>query len=471
MQKIFSSDICVIGAGSGGLIVASGAAALGAEVILVEENLMGGDCLNYGCVPSKSLIAAARMASYKSSASQFGVDLNLNGINYNKLYDHIDNVIKSIAPNDSESRFKSMGIRIIKGKGKFIDEKTLMVENNKILAKKFVIATGSSPKIPEIKGLHEIPYITNETLFEKRIKPSHLLIIGGGPIGLEIGQAFNHLGAKVTIVDEAKNILAEDPEISKLLTGILLSEGIELILGAEIIELLSNDDSIILTLAADHVSKKIEGSHLLIAAGRIPNKDIGIELAGIKSSKTGIEVNDKYRTSNKKVYAIGDVLGKQMYTHAASYQARMVLQNIFFKFSFFSKSAIPEVIYTFPEYASVGLYENDARLTYDGIKVLRWPVFDNDRAHTERIKDGLIKVVVGQKGTILGVQILAPNAGDLITMWVLAIDKGIKLSKISSLVLPYPTISEISKQAAASFFYSTLSNKWIKKIAKFLSKF
>ena len=246
MQNTYSPDICIIGAGSGGLIVAAGAAALGAEVVLVEEGLMGGDCLNYGCIPSKSLIAAARAASYRNLVYQFGIDLNLNDINFNKLYDHIDDVIKTIAPNDSESRFQAMGVKVIKGKGKFIDKKTLIVENNKIQANKFVVATGSSPNIPDIKGLNNVPYVTNETVFEKRIKPSHLLIIGGGAIGLEIGQAFNHLGSKVTIIEEAKNILSKDIELSKLLKDIFVSEGIRLILGAKIVEVFNNNNSIFL---------------------------------------------------------------------------------------------------------------------------------------------------------------------------------------------------------------------------------
>jgi pyruvate/2-oxoglutarate dehydrogenase complex dihydrolipoamide dehydrogenase (E3) component len=473
MTNLLTPDICVIGAGAGGLVVASGAAMMGASVVLIERGAMGGDCLNYGCVPSKALLAAGEAATSGERARPFGIGYGAPTIDFPKALERVRAVIDGIAPTDSEERFRGMGIEVIRGSGKFTAPNELIAGDHTIRARRFVIATGSSPMVPPITGLDTVPYFTNETIFDNRICPEHLLIVGGGPIGLELAQAHRRLGARVTVMEMMRFMPRDDEELAKIVTDRLRAEGISLLGGAQVQAVSKTGDEIRLDVAIDGQVQQITGSHLLVAAGRVPNlDDLGLEAAGIERTRRGLKVSPRLRTTNKKVYAVGDVAGGLQFTHVASYHAGIVLRNILFRMpARADKQVIPWVTYTDPELAHVGMLEHEAREKFGKVSVVRWPLAENDRAAAQNDPEGIIKIVSTIKGRILGVQIVARNAGDLILPWVMAVGRREKLGTMAGLIAPYPTYSEIGKRAAGSYFAPTLSSPRVKGVVRFLARF
>ena len=451
-------DIAVIGAGSAGLSVAAAAAQFGEKIVLFEKGEMGGDCLNYGCVPSKSLIAASKAAHAQRSSAHYGVAAVEPKVDFAKVMDYVQSVIAAIEPNDSQERFEKLGVVVVRAPAKFINANEVEAEGKIYSARKFVIATGSRAGVPPIAGLKDVPYFTNENIFKNRVLPKHLIVIGGGPIGLELAQAHRRLGSQVTVLEAFQPLAKDDPELTSIVLDALKSDGIDIRAQVAIAEIKKTKSGIEVVLKDGGV---VSGSHLLVAAGRVPNiENLNLETAGIEFTKRGVTVDQGLRSTNKKVYAAGDVAGGLQFTHVAGYHAGLIIRNALFKLPVKNRTdIIPWVTYTDPELSHVGLTEADARKTLgDSVKVLRWNFAENDRAQAEGKTKGMIKVILGKKSRIIGASIVGPQAGELIAPWVLAVSQGLKISAFANVVLPYPTLSEIGKRAAITN-YAGLAQK------------
>ncbi|NIY74712.1 FAD-dependent oxidoreductase [Thalassospira sp. HF15] len=474
MNKVINTDVCVIGAGSGGLSVAAGAVQMGAKVVLIEKGKMGGDCLNTGCVPSKALLAAGHAAENARRASRFGVSTGQVEVDFGRAIDHVHSVISGIAPHDSVERFEELGCTVIQAEARFTGPAEVVAGDRTIKAKRFVIATGSRAAIPPIPGLESVCYFTNETIFENRICPDHLIIVGGGPIGLEMAQAHQQLGAKVTVIELGTILPKDDPDLVSVVRDRIKADGISLYEGAKTKEVLDVNDQIRVVIEHEGIEITLEGSHLLLATGRKPNvENLGLSDAGIDHSERGISVDARLRTSNKKVFAIGDVTGGLQFTHMAGYDAGIVIRNVLFRLpAKVDHSAVPWVTYTTPELAQVGLTETAAREKFgDDMRVVKWDYAENDRARAEAETEGFIKVVTTPKGRILGAAIVGRQAGELIGVWSLAISKKMKIGAIAGMIAPYPTLGELSKRVAGAWYTPSLFSEKTRKLVRFLLKF
>lgn len=473
-KTLLTPDFCVIGAGSGGLSFAAGASQMGASVVLIERAKMGGDCLNYGCVPSKSLIAAAQVGHDIKTSSKFGWLMNTLKVDFKKVYDHVQGVIAAIAPNDSVKRFEGFGVNVLLEEGHFKDEKTLETKTHLIQAKRYVIATGSHPFVPPIEGLSQIPYYTNETIFDLQELPEHLVVIGGGPIGIELAQAFHRLGSQVTVLEAFKALPKDDPEMTSKLKEILIEEGINIQENVKIISFHKKLKKIECSYADEKGnSHQILASHLLVATGRRPSiESLNLEAAHIKFSLRGIDIDSHLRTSNSRVYAVGDCAGGYQFTHVANYHAGLVIRNSIFKLGAkVQTTAIPWVTYTDPELAHVGFLESQLQEQKIPYTALKLDFSENDRAQAERRTEGMIKVLVSPKGRILGATILSASGGELIYPWVIAIQNKLKISALANTIAPYPTLSDINKRIAGQFYVDKLFSSRMKKIVSWLMWF
>ena len=470
MTKHIDADLCIIGAGSGGLSVAAGAAQLGRNVVLLEKGEMGGDCLNYGCVPSKALLAAAKHAESIREADKFGVKAPTPVIDYAAVMDHVHDVIASIAPHDSQERFEGFGVTVIRETGEFVGPREVAAGEHRIAAKHIIVATGSAPFVPPIPGLEETPHFTNETLFENRERPNHLLIIGGGPIGVEMAQAHRRLGSDVTIIEAASILNADDPECVEVVRNQLMREGVILKEQAKAQKVFGAAGSITIEL---DTGESVSGSHVLVAVGRKPNVDnLGLETAGIEYDRKGIKTNARLQTSNSRVYAIGDVAGGPQFTHMAGDHASTIVRNVLFKSrSRRNDALIPRVTYCDPELASVGLSEIEAKATYPDMKVARFDAADNDRARAEKRTEGFIKAFTKKNGEILGATIVAKGAGEQIGSWAYALANKQKIRSFTNFVAPYPTFGELSKRVAGAWYTPTLFSDRTRKLVKLLASF
>ncbi|MBM1690345.1 dihydrolipoyl dehydrogenase family protein [Sulfitobacter geojensis] len=470
MNRI-KTDVLIIGAGSGGLSVAAGAAQMGADVVLLEGHKMGGDCLNYGCVPSKALIASGKAAYGQQHSAQYGVADAAGVVDYAAAKDHVADVIAQIAPVDSQERFEGFGINVIREFGRFISADEVQAGDTVIKARRIVIATGSSPLVPPIPGLDKVPYETNETLFDLREKPEHLLIIGGGPIGMEMAQAHIRMGSKVTVIEGGKAMGKDDPELAAVVLDSLRDEGVVIEEDALASEIRGTAGAIEVEAKDGRVFK---GTHLLMAVGRKSNTDkLDLEKAGVEPSKSGIKVDDSLRTSNRKVYAIGDVAGGLQFTHVAGYHAGVIIRSMLFGLPSKAKTThIPWATYTDPELSQVGLTEAQAKEKHGSkLEVVRFHYHHNDRAIAERKTKGFIKVMV-VKGRPVGASIVGYQAGELINLWALALANGLKMSQIAAMVAPYPTIGEINKRAAGAYFSPRLfESDLVKRVVGFVQRF
>ncbi len=470
MTQPLTCDLCVIGAGSGGLSVAAGAAQLGRKVVLIEKGEMGGDCLNTGCVPSKSLIAAVKRAQAVRDAPAFGVQAGSLAIDGVRVRAHIREAIDAIAPNDSQARFESLGVTVIRAAASFLDERHVEADGNRIRARRFVIATGSRAAVPPIDGLGQVPFFTNETIFEKDFIPPHLIVIGAGPVGMELAQAHRRLGSQVTMVEAIRALPREDEGAARLIADRLAREGVRLLEDTKIESIAPSESGVRLQLAN---GKQIEGSHLLVATGRKPNIGaLQLENAGVQFNAKGISVDRGLRTSNRRIYAIGDVAGGAQFTHLAGYHAALVIRSALFRLpAHVNPMLVPRVTFTDPELAHVGLTEGEARAQHSGITLAHADFADNDRAVTEREREGFLKVVVGRRGAILGATIVGPHAGELILPWLMAIKEKRKLSAMAALVVPYPTLSDISRRAASAYYAPKLFSRAARTLVRVLSAF
>jgi len=469
--KPLAPDLCVIGAGAGGLAVAAGAVQMGASVVLVERGEMGGDCLNVGCVPSKSLLAAAKLAHEARRGAELGVVYAPPQIDFAAVGQSVERVIARLAPNDSIERFEELGVTVLRAEAKFVAPNRVRAGEHEIAARRFVIATGSSPIVPPIPGLDDIRYFTNETIFTNRTLPQHLIIIGGSAVGIELAQAHRRLGAAVTVIDAGPLLPRDDPELVALLTARLAEEGIALHPSSLVAAIEPHGEGLEIRLEN---GARISGSHLLAATGRRPNVG-GLDLAaaGIDATARGITVDRRLRTTNRRVFAIGDAAGGPQFTHVALYHAGIVIRNALFRLpARVDYRSLPRVTYTDPELAQAGMSEANARNAHGGgIRVLRWNFADNDRAQTERDPVGRVKIVTKANGRILGAAILGAGAGDQIAAWALAISQRLKIGAMANLIVPYPTRGEAGKRAAGSFFTPTLFAPRTRRLVRLLARF
>ncbi|MFO7554364.1 MAG: FAD-dependent oxidoreductase [Desulfobacterales bacterium] len=469
----YDYDIGVIGGGAAGLTVTSGSAQLGAKTLLIEkEKELGGDCLHFGCVPSKTLIKTAHVYHMIKNAEKYGLpQVDAPPVDFKTVCDRIKSVIGVIQKHDSKERFCNLGARVEFGEPVFADEHSVRLNGKTVSAKSWVIATGSSPFVPPIEGLDTIDYITNKEIFYLDRLPRSMIIFGGGPIGSEMGQAFNRLGTKVYIVDRGDQILGkEDKDMADTVKQVMESEGVVFHLNASIeaVKHLGNENEVILKDSEGRTAR-LSAETILVAVGRTPNTHgLGLESIGVRVNRTGIEVDHRLRTNHKHIYAAGDVNGGFLFTHAAGYEGGIVVSNAVFRLPRKTDyTYLPWCTYTDPELASIGMNEKSARAA--GINYSVWvEAFENnDRSLAEGEKIGQIKMLLDEREKPIGVQIAGPRAGDLVSEWVAVLNGKVKLSTLAAAVHPYPTIGEINKKIAGTFFTPKIFSDRIKKGLKF----
>ncbi|WP_374444807.1 NAD(P)/FAD-dependent oxidoreductase [Stella sp.] len=464
------ADLCVIGAGAAGLGVAAGAAQMGARTVLVERDRMGGDCLHTGCVPSKALLAAAARAATAGDAGRFGIDAGPVRVDFDRVRAHVRRTIDAIAPHDSEARFSGLGVTVLRADARFTGPAEVHAGDTVVRARRFVVATGSTPSVPDVPGLGQVPYLTNETVFDQPALPGHLVVMGGGPVGIEMAQAHRRLGSRVTLLERDRILARDDPELVAVVRDRLTAEGVTIREGVHISAATAVDGQVVVALADG--GTPVTGSHLLVATGRQPTvSGLGLDAAGIVFTPAGITVDRHMRTSNRRVFALGDVVGGWQFTHMAGYQAGIVLRNALFRWpARLDGRAVPRVTYCDPELAAVGLSEAEARRSGAAVRVLRASFADNDRARAEGRPEGLVKVVTGRRGRILGAAIAGAHAGELIQPWVLAIGRGLGIGAMAAMVAPYPTLGEASRRAAGDWFAPTLFGPRVRRIVRLLGR-
>jgi pyruvate/2-oxoglutarate dehydrogenase complex dihydrolipoamide dehydrogenase (E3) component len=468
MDRI-ETDICVIGAGSGGLSVAAGAVQMGARVVLIEAGEMGGDCLNAGCVPSKALIAAAKAAEAQRLGFR-GVAAVTPQVDFGAVKDHVAAVIAQIAPVDSQERFEGLGCTVIRAFARFTGPREVEAGTTTVRARRFVIATGSRPFVPPIQGVDQVAYLTNETIFALRERPAHLIVIGGGPIGIEMAQAHRRLGCEVTVIEGARVLGREDPELAAVVIDALNTEGIRLVEGQPVVRLSGDAGAVEVTLGD---GQQVRGTHLLMAVGRkVALAGMNLEAAGVAYTPKGVTVDARLRSSNRRVFAVGDAAGGLQFTHVAGWHAGIVIRQAVLGLpAKADPRAIPRATYTDPELAHVGLTEAEARAAHgDAVTVLRAEFAHNDRAQAEAKARGLVKVMV-VKGRPVGASVVGPQAGELIGLWALAISARLKMAAIAGMVAPYPTLGEVSKRAAGAYFSPKLfDNPALQRLVRFVQR-
>ena len=470
MERI-ETDVLVIGAGSGGLSVASGAVQMGAGVVLLEGHKMGGDCLNYGCVPSKALLSAAKHAHAMETGARFGVSPVEPSVDFATAKDHVNQVIATIEPHDSQERFEGLGVRVIREFGNFISETEVQAGETIIKARRIVIATGSSPFVPPIPGVEDVTYYTNETIFDLRDRPDHLIIVGGGPIGMEMAQAHSRLGSKVTVIEGMKALGKDDPEAAALVLEKLRAEGVQIVEDATAEKIRQDGD----TISVETSNGVFKGSHLLMAVGRKVNIDkLALDKGGVAHDRA-VKVDASLRSvSNRRVYAIGDAAGGLQFTHVAGYHAGVIIRSMLFGLPSKARTDhIPWVTYTDPELAQIGPTEAEAVKLHgkSAVTTVRFDYSGNDRAIAMGKTDGFIKVMV-KGGKPIGATIVGDQAGELIGVWALAIANKLKMSAVAGMVAPYPTLGEVNKRAAGAYFSPKLfENPTVKKVVGLVQRY
>ncbi|NTV12585.1 MAG: FAD-dependent oxidoreductase [Desulfobulbaceae bacterium] len=470
----YDYDLGVIGGGAAGLTVASGAARLGARTLLVEkEPQLGGDCLHYGCVPSKTLIKTARVYHQMCNGPRYGLPaFTPPPVDFREITTRIRQVIAGIQRHDSTERFGQLGAKVVFGVPCFTDEHTIDLDGKTLTARQWVIATGSSPAVPEIPGLAETPFLTNRELFALERLPEALLILGAGPIAIEMAQAFRRLGSRVTVIQRGKQILSkEDKDLADLVMATLVGEGVVFHLGCRILSV-KNKDGLrqVFIETADGDKLTVNGSDILVALGRVANSSgFGLERLGIGHDTNGIKVDKRLRTAQPHIFAAGDVIGGYQFTHAAGYEGGIVISNAVFHLPRkVDYTWMPWCTYTGLELASIGHNEKSARAAGLEYRVWREEFKDNDRALTEGEGFGQIKLLLDRRGRPLGVQILGPHAGEILGEWVAVLNGGLKLSGLAGAIHPYPTFSEINKKVLGSVFAEKIFSNKVKACLKFI---
>jgi pyruvate/2-oxoglutarate dehydrogenase complex dihydrolipoamide dehydrogenase (E3) component len=460
--KTLKADLCVIGAGSGGLSAAAGAAMLGLKVVLFEKHKMGGDCLNYGCVPSKALLSAAKAAHAPREAARYGVDAPPARADWNKVKAYVAGVIETIAPVDSQERFEGLGCTVIREAARFADKDTVVSDSVRVKARRIIVATGSQAVIPPIPGLADVPYLTNETIFSMPEFPEHLIVLGGGPIGMELAQAFCRLGGKVTVLEMGRALARADETHAALAVDAIRKEGVTILEGHKAARVSGGPGNVTVHAEGPSGETAIQGSHLLVALGRRAVLD-GLDLGkgGVDHTATGVTVGDTLRSkSNPRVWALGDSAGREQFTHVAGWHASVFIRRAFFKQGSTAASLpVPAVTYTSPEIAQIGLTEAEARKQFgDAVTTSAFPFHDNDRAIAEGKTLGEAKLVL-RKGKLIGASIAGDGAGDILQVVSLAMSNGLKLTALTNFISPYPTRAEVVKRAASAHFTPSVFGK------------
>ncbi|MFQ5487202.1 MAG: dihydrolipoyl dehydrogenase family protein [Gammaproteobacteria bacterium] len=464
-------DLCIIGGGAAGPVAAAGAATLGAKVILVEKHRLGGDCLLYGCVPSKTLLHCAKVAHTLRHADRYGIPAATPGISIATVMEHVQSVIETVALHDSPERFQELGVEVCFGSGSFVSPACFQVEQRSISARKFVIATGSRPAVPPIEGLDSVPYLTNETVFSLAEAVDHLIVLGGGPIGVELSQAFVRLGCQVTLMEMGGRILPrEDEDMAQVVAAQLRADGIAFHFNSTVHRVVKTAQGILVHFkdaAEEH--QQLPGSHLLVAAGRRSNvKDLGLEQAGVVLKQGRIKTDKRLRTSNRNIFACGDVVGPYQFTHMAEHQAGVVLRNALFHIpARVEERVIPWCTFSDPELARVGLSESEARQAGIRHQVYRFPFQDIDRAQAEGETAGCAKIITDPKGRLLGAALAGPHAGELIHEYALALARNMKAADLSKVIHIYPTLAQINRRVADQRLKAGLTpnaKKWLKRL-------
>jgi pyruvate/2-oxoglutarate dehydrogenase complex dihydrolipoamide dehydrogenase (E3) component len=469
----YDYDIGVVGGGAAGLTVTAGAAQAGAKTILIEkEKNLGGDCLHYGCVPSKTLIRTAHVYHLMRNSREFGLPgVDLPPVDFREVAKRIQSVIDTIQQHDSEERFCKLGAKVEFGDPSFVDEHSVQLNGKTVSAKNWVLSTGSSPAAPPIEGLDKTPYLTNKDIFSLDQLPKSLIILGGGPIGIEMAQAFCRLGSKVTVIQRSSQILSkEDKDMANMVMEILQSEGVRFYLNSSILRVNDLGDEREVTIKdGSNTMITLKGEKILVALGRVANiVDLGLEGLGIEVSSKGIHVDRRLRTKHKHIYAAGDVTGQYQFTHAAGYEGGVVFTNAIFHLPRkVDYTFLPWCTYTDPELASIGMNEKAAAAAGTEYSVWTEEFKDNDRSLAEGERVGKIKMILDSKEKPLGVQILGPQAGELLSEWVAVLNGKMKLSTLASAVHPYPTLGEINKRVVGNFFSPKIFSERVRKGLKF----
>ena len=466
--RLYSHDLIVIGAGAGGLTTAGGCARLGLRVALVERAAMGGDCLNTGCVPSKALIAAARRAHELRSGAALGIGAVDPIIDFAAVHDHIHRAIATIAPVDSVERMSALGCEVIRGDAVLTHRASVAVGERRLSAPRIVLAIGSRPAVPPIEGLANVPYLTNETIFDLAACPGHLIVVGNGPIGCELAQAFRRLGAAVTVIAPGPPLPHDDPAAVSVAQDSLRRDGVVFRPG-EVVRAERNGDGVAVHLA-DGTS--VGGTHLLIAVGRsVDVAGLGLDVAGVHHDERGIVVDARRRASNRRIYAIGDCRPGPRFTHVSGYEGSNIVLEVGLgipaKADF---RALPRVTYLDPEIAQVGMTEEEARERHgDAVRVWREDFADNDRAVTEGETQGFIKLIE-HRGRLVGATIVGRHAGDLILPAAMIVAGKASLLGLAGLILPYPNRGEHLKKAAFASREGLVFNRWTRAWARLLAR-
>lgn len=464
-------DLCIIGGGAGGLVVAAGGTSLGAKVALVEKHKLGGDCLYYGCIPSKTLLHSAALAHGMRNAARFGIEAHTPRVNIGAVMQRVASVIQTIEPNDSPERFRGMGVDVTFGTGRFTNPHAFEVNGRQLTAKNFVIATGSRPAIPAIPGLDKAPYLTNETVFNLTGEVPHLIVLGAGPIGLEMAQAFVRLGSQVSVVQRGAGILPkEDSDVAAVVLEQLRNEGVNFYLGHTPMQVAGTDGDLhMMVQDSQGQQKTLHATHLLVATGRQANiENLGLEAAGVELNQGRLILDARLRTTQKHIYACGDVTGGYQFTHMAEHTAGVVLRNALFHLpAKIEQRVIPWCTFTDPEVARVGLSETEAKQQGIAHKVYTFPFHDIDRAQAEGTTHGFAKIITDPKGTLLGAALVGPHAGEIIHEYVLALSQQLKTADLSKVIHIYPTLAQINRRVADARLKEGLTptaKKWIKRI-------
>ncbi len=470
----YDYDIGILGGGSAGLTAAAGSAMLGAKTLLVEkEEKLGGDCLHFGCVPSKTLIKTAHVYHSMKHAKKFGLpEMELKPVDYKEVAKRIQSVIDTIQPHDSPERFCKLGVKVEFGEARFTDEHTISLNGKSYSSKTWVIATGSSPSIPKIEGLDKTPYITNKEIFSLDKLPKSMIVLGAGPIACEMAQAFCRLGTEVSVIQRSPQILSkEDKDMADQVMNVMSAEGVTFYLGTSLVSVkdLGDEKEVVFTTKDTHETKRLTAQTMLVALGRTPNlQGLGLENIGVEFDRKGLKLDNRLRTTHKHIYGAGDVTGEYQFTHAAGYEGGIIIRNAIFHLpAKVNYTHLPWCTYTDPELASIGM--NEKRANASGVEYSVWTEHfkANDRSLAEGEEVGVAKMLLDEKERPLGIQILGPQAGELVSEWVAIMNGKVKLTTIASAVHPYPTLGEINKRVVGSFLSGKIYSDTVKKGLKF----